>query len=319
MLGIIILNYNTPYDTIKCIESIVRYTNSKYKIYIVDNFSKDKSIEILNDNLKKYIQNNICEIISSNQNNGYSSGNNIGIKKAIIEKCDKILIVNSDVILLNNAIDLMIEILNSKNDIYIIGPYIINSKEEESYFNRRPLTFFSFVINKKPFVYFYLLSRKNIKISEIRNINKINNTDLILFNGMVSGCCFMFKVELINKIGLLDDNLFLFHEEDIIAHKLRQLNIKAAFYKKAKVMHFGSKSTSMKGLAFERYNRYLSSLYVMKYYAKENIIYIIIASIINIFPMIINSIFLKEYRKLIKKYIYNNINIIISTKEIKIY
>ena len=69
MIGIIILNYNTPRDTIKCIDSIKEKSNENYHIYLVDNASTDgSSLEFI----RLYENDNKISIISSSSNLGYS-------------------------------------------------------------------------------------------------------------------------------------------------------------------------------------------------------------------------------------------------------
>ena len=93
MLGIIVLNFNNPNETINCINSIHISSLIKYKIYIVDNSEDLNSFSQLN---RMYKSNSNIKIIKS-ENNGYSAGNNLGIKMAIKEFCDLLLIVNPDV------------------------------------------------------------------------------------------------------------------------------------------------------------------------------------------------------------------------------
>ena len=47
-LGIVILNYNTPNDVEKCIDSIKKYCTESFRIYLVDNCSTDNSVEYFN-------------------------------------------------------------------------------------------------------------------------------------------------------------------------------------------------------------------------------------------------------------------------------
>ncbi len=319
MIAIIILNYNTSEMTLECIESIERNTITEHRYYIVDNASTDDSYtKIKNEfknkkwNIPKYT------LIKSEKNNGYSDGNNIGIRAAIKDGCQYILIINSDVLFENNVIDLMIDILKNNDEIAVIGPNIIDEHGNEQYFVRRPLNFKSFLKNKKPLYYFYNFNINNQEYLKIRNIRMPREKELYIFNGMVSGCCYLFKSDIFQNIGYLDEKVFLNHEEDIIAYKIIKEGYKCAFFKKAMVIHRHSASISKCGKAFERYHRYLSSIYVLKYYAKEPRLFIILASLINAVPFFVNSIFYQEYFDRLLQYLKTNIKIIISNKPIEI-
>ena len=93
---IIVLNYNAYKDTIECLESIQNIDSKFYKIILVDNASTDSSLI----KIKKWISNssyNNIDIIKSDFNGGYASGNNLGIKYALKRHdCIYIWILNND-------------------------------------------------------------------------------------------------------------------------------------------------------------------------------------------------------------------------------
>lgn len=76
-VAIIILNYQNYEDTIKCVNNLLNFTNIQLQIVIVDNFSTNKSFFILN---KIYANNSNVDVIQTNNNGGYSSGNNFRYK-----------------------------------------------------------------------------------------------------------------------------------------------------------------------------------------------------------------------------------------------
>ena len=78
-IGIIIVTYNSQKDITRILESIITQKNENLVVYIVDNNSKDETLKIVQIYQSKIA---IC-IISSQVNNGFARGNNIGIQKAI--------------------------------------------------------------------------------------------------------------------------------------------------------------------------------------------------------------------------------------------
>lgn len=102
MIGIVILNFNGWDMTMNCIESIRKSCKISYKIYIVDNASTiqmTKKFKLLIDNSYD------CELLINQKNRGYSAGNNVGIKRALEDNCEYILISNNDVIFKNESIE----------------------------------------------------------------------------------------------------------------------------------------------------------------------------------------------------------------------
>ena len=98
-VSIIIVNYNTKVVTQKCIESVIDKTKAvSYEIILVDNASDDGSVEAIKE--KNYL---FVKIIENKSNYGFGRANNIGVKVA---KGKYILFLNSDTILLNDAVSL---------------------------------------------------------------------------------------------------------------------------------------------------------------------------------------------------------------------
>ncbi|MNI69727.1 hypothetical protein D3C73_1254930 [compost metagenome] len=58
----------------------------------------------------------------------------------------------------------------------------------------------------------------------------------------ISGAFFIIKNDILEKIGLLDENTFLFYEEDILGHKIKKLGFKIYSLNSEKFMHYESKS-----------------------------------------------------------------------------
>ena len=161
MIGIIILNYNTQNETVECVESIIKTTTSKYKIYIVDNCSSDNSYAHLS---KMYSNSKAIEVIKSESNRGYSAGNNIGIKKALEEGAEIVILSNSDIVYFENSIDEINKYLDSNKNIGILGPKIILQDNSIQDSPRQNYNFANYLLGKKPFKFldFMKINEKNI-------------------------------------------------------------------------------------------------------------------------------------------------------------
>ena len=172
----IILHYNTLNDTIKCINSILKY-KEKYdvKIIVIDNGSANKSgIE-----LKKIYKDNkdiIIKLLSRNL--GFSAGNNIGYEIAKKElKADFIIMCNNDTYLLqNNFLKKVIDEYNNSN-FAVLGPQILlKNNNTNSICDEVP----SIKLAKKASVFLSLMIKLVLvsarKISQIRSLNYIVKT-----------------------------------------------------------------------------------------------------------------------------------------------
>lgn len=254
--GIVILNYNTFEDTVRCVDSIFKYTSdiADCSIYIVDNASPDGSGNLL----KAHFQDNSSiQTIFSERNLGFSSGNNLGIRQALEDGCGKVFLLNSDIYLTNDAIGIMSEKLDSDEDIVAIGPAVLNANGAYVQFARKALTFKDHLAERMP-----MLGDK-----QVRRIPYDQKKDFV-FSGMSSGCCFGLKADFIADNKILDDHIFMYYEEDILAHQIIRTSKKACICHEANVIHNEASSTKkISGKAsFERMHRWASALYVLKEY-----------------------------------------------------
>lgn len=306
MVGIIILNYNTSFDTLECIKSIKKTTKIKYHIYIIDGNSNDDSCEVLSQ-----VVDELTSFVSLKVNNGYSYGNNEGIKCAIEDGCDYILISNPDVIYYENCIDNMLHNLQCDNSIGIIGPSCASLDEDESQLLRKLYNDFLYICSKKPISYLNKICKKmNTEYDYPKERKKI-----FKFEGMVRGCCFMIPTYLLKKINLFDDNVFLYCEEWILAKKLKNLGLKCACDFSAKALHKEATSTNLKGNAFKTYHLYLSSFYYMKCYNKSLKFFLLFYYISNIIVFSIRAAQNDDYKKLLRKFVISNSRLLLSDRE----
>lgn len=119
MVCIILVNYNGYKDTLECVQSILKSSYTNYKIIIVDNASND--VQLLKDDA--YL-NSYCEIVYSPANDGFSEGNNIGIKAA--EKYDPkyVLLLNNDTVVLPDFLNELVSAAESEENVAITTSFI---------------------------------------------------------------------------------------------------------------------------------------------------------------------------------------------------
>jgi GT2 family glycosyltransferase len=302
MLGIIVLNYNTWEDTIECVQSILKTTKINYKIYIVDNKSSDSSFEILSE---KYKSNSLIYIIKSEINGGYSAGNNLGIRRALEEGADAVLLSNSDIIYYENSIDTMYnKYQTNKKDVGLIGPKVLLLNGDIQHLIRKNYTFVNYLFSKKP------LNKIDIFDINKKTYHRDYKYDRdYSFYGFLSGCCLLISDNYFKLAGLLDENIFLYYEESIIGLNAKKVNLKSYLVINANVLHKSSASIGNKNSAFSRFHRYYSSMYMMRRYVKVKLIPFTLIFLINYLPFLFNSLRNNEYRKMIKNFTVKSIKL----------
>ena len=115
-LSIVVLQYNKSEHTLACLEALRALSagggssfGGMLQVVVVDNGSEVqhlKNVEfwIASQKMSNY------ELLISNENLGYSGGNNLGIKKALEDGAEKILILNNDVVVEPDFLDRLLEV-----------------------------------------------------------------------------------------------------------------------------------------------------------------------------------------------------------------
>ncbi len=219
-ISIIILTWNGVRHISNCLESIQESTYSNYEIIVVDNGSKDGTPELIRNNFPN------VKLILNKKNLGFTGGNNIGIKKAI---GDIIFLLNDDTKIHPNLIEVLVQELESSSKIGIVGPKI--------YFMNKPnkIWFAGGKIDWSKSDSFHL--GKDLADKELINDSK-KEVDFI------TGCALMIKKDVIDKIGLLDDNFFAFYEDADWCQKAKKAGYQVVYIPFGGVWHIKSATAS---------------------------------------------------------------------------
>lgn len=211
LVSIIILNYNGK-DVLKdCIESVLKTDYPNLEVIIVDNASIDKSYEIV----ERY---NNVKLIKNKQNYGFAKGNNIGIKAS---KGEFVVLLNNDTIVHHAWIKELVNVALQDPKIGILGCKLY-------YHSSNIIQHAGGVLN----LYGKGLSHIG-QFGEDRG--QFNDTASVDF---VTGAAMMIKRDVINKIGLLDEEYFMYYEDVDYCYRAKKAGFKVVYVPQAIVYHY---------------------------------------------------------------------------------
>ena len=220
--ALITINYNDYGTTSNFIKNIKDYKILDL-IVVVDNNSTDDSYQKL-----KKLGNDKIKVLKSDKNGGYGYGNNIGIKYAIkkLNICN-IIISNPDIAVEESIIKKLIDDLNSNDNYAVVGPKINTDGNISKAF--KMTNGFKEMIISIPKIG-TILKNKIIgyKNSYYKDLTKVD---------CVSGCFFIAKSEILEKINYFDENLFLYYEEMVISKKIKKEGYDIIFDNTIEVIH----------------------------------------------------------------------------------
>ncbi len=230
-LSIIIVSYNTKKLLEDCLKSVYQNTHSiSYEIIVVDNSSQDGTVEMV-ENSFPYIK-----LIKNKTNVGFVKANNQGIR---ISNGKYILLLNPDTLVLDPALDKMVEFMNMHDDVGISGCRLYWDKKKTlqrtcSTFPTLKTAIFEYTILKFLFPNNSILKKHWMEEWKRDTICEVDT---------VSGACMIIRHELLNEVGLLDEKIFMYFEEVDLCYRAKQNDWKVYFTPTAEIIHYSGQSS----------------------------------------------------------------------------
>jgi len=241
LVSIIILNYNAGDLLLNCVDSVFKSAYSNFEVIVVDNISADNSHIRCKEKFEK------IQLIENKENLGYCEGNNVGIRNA---NGEFIVILNPDTIVEPNWLNhLMSAYTKFGEGLYQPKFFSLNEKLVlQSTGNMLHIFGFGFARDKG-----------KIDNKEKESIEKIN---------YASGTCLFTSKIVLDKIGLLDSFLFLYHDDLDMGWRAAHVGIRSFYVPKSIVYHaesYSIKWSSKKFYWLERNRKYC----ILTHYSKE--------------------------------------------------
>lgn len=286
-VSIIIVNYNTLELTKNTINSVIEKTQGiKYEIILVDNASTDGSIEYFKEKYKGKII-----FLKNKENLGFGRANNKGIE---IAKGKYVFLLNSDTLLINNAIKILFDYMELNPSVGICGGnlYDIELNPVHS-FKKELIT----LINE-----FDFLKNRMAKILKKKRRLDFNYKNIPLEVGYITGADMLIRKRVLEKSGNFDDDFFMYYEEVELTYRIKKLGYKVMSVPEAKIIHLEGKSSIFEEkkikMSFESKYKYFYKIQREKEikwgYFISQIKYLSIPTKVNIKKFQINK---EEYRK----------------------
>jgi GT2 family glycosyltransferase len=241
------INYNRQDITVECLDSLLNLKVENYKLHIivVDNYPENR----INIDENKYLKINL-KVIFSSINSGFSGGMNIGIKEALRNKADYILIHNNDTYVKTDFLQKLFDFAEKNQDAGIITPKIYFAEGFEFHKNK---------YRKEDLgkVFWYaggIMDWENV-IGHHRGVDEVDHgqyDDLIEID-YASGCCMLIKSEVFKKVGMFDEKYFLYYEDADLSLRAKKKGYKIIYLPESVIWHKNAGSTGGSGSKLQDY------------------------------------------------------------------
>jgi GT2 family glycosyltransferase len=282
-LSVIIVNYNVKYFLEQCLQSvIVASKNIESEIFVVDNNSVDGSVQMLNNNFPD------INVIANKENVGFSKANNQAIKSA---KGEYILLLNPDTIVEPDTFEKCIDYMDKHPDTGGLGVKMIDGKGKFLPESKRGFP--------TPMVAFYKIFGLSALFPKSKRIGKyhlgylseddINNVEVL------AGAFMLIRKTVIDKIGLLDEDYFMYGEDIDYSYRIIKAGFKNVYFPKTRIIHYKGESTKKSSINYVFMFYKAMIIFAQKHFSQKNA---------RLFSVLINlAIYLRASLSIFKRFL----------------
>ena len=227
-LSIVIVSWNVCELLRQCLHSVENSINPeiKYEIIIVDNCSSDDSVAMLKTEFSQ-----VC-LICNSDNLGFAKAANQGMR---LSRGNCVLLLNPDVRLYEGAVDKMLSFLQANPGVGMVGPYM----EGEDAFTRHDffnhLSLGDSILGSSILGIFPPLLKR--RASPLAFDKPVAVESLI-------GACLLVKREVIQQVGLLDEDYFMYVEDADWCYRVRKAGWLIYYLPSVAIYHQGGQSAA---------------------------------------------------------------------------
>ena len=243
-LAIVILNYNTRDLLRECLHSVFASdTSLRFRVCVVDNASTDASVEMVASEFPQ------VHLIASRVNNGFSAGNNAGLRwfgfeqtaedtTGDIEGDDVVaaryaLLLNPDTLVPPTSLDAMVRFMDARPQVGVAGPRLRRLDGSLDRACRRSFP--------TPQVSFYRMAGLSKLFPHNRRFNAYNMAfyaeDAVHPVDSVVGAFMLLRREAIAQVGLLDEGFFMYGEDLDWAKRIKDVGWEVWYNGQVEITH----------------------------------------------------------------------------------
>ncbi|HJW84352.1 MAG TPA: glycosyltransferase family 2 protein [Anaerolineae bacterium] len=244
-LSIVIVSWNTAALLRGCLSAIfAARPPGRLEIIVVDNASGDGSADLVATDFPG------VRLIRNADNLGFARANNQGIA-ASAGRC--VLLLNSDTLIQPDALAALVRFMDDHPEAGVIGPRLLRPDGEPQ----------AYAFGGDPTLA-YLLRRGLNRLVWRRPLHDWK-TDRVQEVGWVSGACLLVRRAAIDRAGLLDENIFMYFEDNDWCMRIRRAGWKVYYNPQVEIVHIGGQSLKQNPAARRAYFHSLDYFYAKHY------------------------------------------------------
>jgi len=227
-LSIIVVNHNNGFLLKQTLSSLVDAAkNIDYELIVVDNCSKDGSLEMLQNAFPG------ISVVCNETDLGIAKANNQALK---MSNGEYVLLVNADTICISGSLEKMLSFMDVHTDTGGMGIRMITPDGHFLPESKHGLT--------KPWITFFKLIGFAKHLSKTRLYNRNIKDWIEEFQiaevDLLNGACMLLRKSVLNVTGLFDERFFMYGHDIDLSYRIRLAGYKNYYFPKAYIINFDS-------------------------------------------------------------------------------
>ena len=225
-LSIVIVNYNAGTYLVECLNSLKKVKEEVgFDVWVVDNASTDDSLEIVEKKFPEVIY------IKNDENLGFGKANNVALRQI---KTEYVLLLNPDSEMIPGTLKYMLDYMESYQDVGVATCFVEKMDGSLDWACHRgfPTPWASFK--------YYILKDDSLYHLTNRDFKKDHQVDA------VAGAFFLTRKFVLDKVGIFDEDYFMYAEDLDLCYRVKQAGFKVMFVPEAKIIHHKGVTSGLK-------------------------------------------------------------------------
>lgn len=257
-LSVIIVNYNVACFLEQALRSVYKsLENIDGEVIVVDNHSVDSSLAMLS---AKFPQ---VHVIANPKNVGFAKANNQAIQLA---QGEYILLLNPDTLVEEDTFEKCIAFMDNTPEAGSLGVKMVNGKGQFLPESKRGIPF--------PSVAFYKIFGLSKLFPHSKKFGGYHLTylreDEIQAVEVLSGAFMMLRRSVLDEIGLLDEDYFMYGEDIDLSYRIIKAGYKNYYFPETRIIHYKGESTKKISLNYVHTFYKAMRIFARKHFAKKN-------------------------------------------------
>lgn len=207
---VVILNYNGGELLRNCLASLQKVVYPNFSVIVSDNDSKDDSLKMVRENFPESI------ILENKKNLGFAAGNNVGIRHALENGADYVLLLNQDTEVEPDFLEKIIDAGEENPKIGILSPLIFWKRDSGIWYSGGRINW--------------------LTMKSTHENRMVSGTPFS--TGFITGCSMLIKKEVLEKVGMLSENFFLYWEDADYSYQVKMAGFSNLVVPESRIYHF---------------------------------------------------------------------------------